>query len=377
MDPKARKPFSFFSTPEFEENQRKSFARHRATPGISLNVHLALKERELKVALNGKKIVYLDTNHWINLRHVILNTPHQKMAYRVTLDLLSRLHAEGRICCPIGFLLFIELLKQSDPLTRNATAALMDRFSNGLCFQFPLELSRTELRHFMLRRIPSLQLEAKPWVWTKVGFLGGELFPTIPVVDEPTNLLMQKAWADMMWDIRLEQMLEADFDSFKKQSDFWGKYAQASNADAVTYRSVPVSYVEALQREKALLVRSLIQNDLEEIAQEIIRSFPSFQDPRTLRPVTESDYSPMNFPSMQILAGTNAANMLSTMKFEANDMLDFRHTATAIPYCDAVFCDNPMATRLRNKPCEFGKVYGTTILGRVEEINDYLRSLAG
>jgi hypothetical protein len=67
--------------------------------------------------------------------------------------------------------------------------------------------------------------------------------------------------------------------------------------------------------------------------------------------------------------------MRTRMKFDANDMLDFRHAALAIPYCDAVCCDNPMAARLRSKPCEFGKVYGTQILGRPEEILCFLKTL--
>jgi hypothetical protein len=95
-----------------------------------------------------------------------------------------------------------------------------------------------------------------------------------------------------------------------------------------------------------------------------------------VRPEAETEYSPQNFPSFQIIAGITAADMLSTMKFDGHDIFDFYHAALAIPYCDALFCDNPMATRLRNKPCQFGKIYDTQILRRPEEIRDYLTVLA-
>jgi hypothetical protein len=36
-----------------------------------------------------------------------------------------------------------------------------------------------------------------------------------------------------------------------------------------------------------------------------------------------------------------------------------------------------MAARLRSKPCEFGKVYGTQILGRPDEILSFLKTLPG
>jgi hypothetical protein len=54
---------------------------------------------------------------------------------------------------------------------------------------------------------------------------------------------------------------------------------------------------------------------------------------------------------------------------------DFQHAALAVPYCDALFCDDPMAHVLRSKPLEFGKTYQTTMLSRPEEILQYLHGL--
>ena len=372
---KDQQPLAFLLSPKFQEILRKSFEKHRRSTEVSADTYFAQKILELKNELAGRKIIYLDTNHWINLRHVVLNNPLEKLGYREILKLLGDLHDQRRICCPISFLLFIELMKQNDPVTRVHTARMMDRFSDGICFQFPLEMARAELRHLLLEQIRSFPRELKAWVWTKTGFLGGELFPTLPSIPDVTNSLIQKAWTDFMWDMRLEQILEAKIGSLGAGTDFWEKYAAASNADAVFYRSSNLNYVEVLQREKALLVRKLIQDELPSIGQELWDAFPECRDPSKLCQPRESDYSPLNLPSLQILAGISASDMLGTMKFEANDMLDFRHAALAIPYCDAVCCDNPMATRLRNKPCEFGKVYGAQILGRVEEVLNYLKTL--
>lgn len=79
--------------------------------------------------------------------------------------------------------------------------------------------------------------------------------------------------------------------------------------------------------------------------------------------------------STQVLASVNAALITSTKKFSANDILDFQHAALAVPYCDALFCDGPMAHILRTKPLEFGKVYETIILSDPNEIKNYLQSL--
>lgn len=81
--------------------------------------------------------------------------------------------------------------------------------------------------------------------------------------------------------------------------------------------------------------------------------------------------------SVQVLAGANAACIVNKlMKFDANDLLDFRHAALAVPYCDVLCCDNPMAQMLRSKPLEFGKTYDTEILGNPDEILLYLNVLA-
>ena len=285
--------------------------------------------------------------------------------------MLCMLKEQQRICCPVSFLLFEELMKQSDPVTLLRTAQLMDYFSGGVCFQFPPEVARNEMRHFLMRNVARQSSESKPWIWTKAGFLAGDLFPTEPAL----NNRVQKAWTDLMWAIRLEHIIEM-LDGQWPPLDFWDKYADASNKDALFYRTSKLRYPKILEREKALLIRELFNEHLVAVGQEVWDEFPQCREPNIIQNLGKTDHSPFYFPSLQILAGINAADMLTKKVFKPNDMLDYRHAALAIPYCDVVCCDHPMATRLRNKPCEFGKVYGTKILGQPEEILDYLKRLA-
>lgn len=366
----------FLSTPLFQEILRESFEIHAATPDVSPEEYSSFKHRQLRDMLSGRKLLYLDTNHWINLRHVVLNSPLEKPGYREMLALLGALEEQQRICCPVSFLLFEELMKQSDPVTRLRTAQLMDRFSSGVCLQFPLEVARNELRHFLLRSVARQSCEPKAWVWTKAGFLAGDLFPTGPALPPTRNSRVQKAWTDLMWAIRFEHIIEM-VEGQWPPLDFWDKYAAASNKDALFYRTSKLSYPQILEREKDLLIRELLKEHLVAVGQEIEDGFPQFREPNTMQDLGQTDYSPFNFPSLQILAGINAFDMLNKKVFNPNDMLDYRHAALAIPYCDVVCSDHPMATRLRNKPCEFGKVYGTEILGQPGEILDYLKGLAG
>ncbi len=101
--------------------------------------------------------------------------------------------------------------------------------------------------------------------------------------------------------------------------------------------------------------------------------YPEYRDVSKLNPNQRA--SPWVLPSLQVLGGINAVLITGTKKFSANDMLDFQHAALAVPYCDALFCDGPMAHVLENKPLEFGKVYETKILSKPDGILDYLQNL--
>lgn len=367
-------PPPFLLTPAFQELSCRSFEIHAASPDVSPEAYLADKHLKHQMELANKTLIYLDTCHWINLRHIVTGYARAKAGYREILGLLGDLYNRGQVCCPISFLLFMELMKQTDPVTRLQTAKLMDRFSDGVCFRFPLEMARLELRHFLLKGLDPNVSTPTPWVLTKIGFLGGEKLPSHPALTDEDDRTMQKTWIDLMWAVGLEEKLDM-VGSLDHGMDYWAHYATASNTDAVFYRSSRLPYQKVLEREKALLIRRLLADELETVGQEVWNRYPECRDPSKRREPSPEDYSPWNFPSLQTLAGINAADMMTNKKFSANDMLDYRHAALAIPYCDAVFVDNPMAARLRNKPCEFGGVYGTEILGRPEAILEYLKQL--
>lgn len=365
---------NFMKTESSKEFSTAAFDFHASKPDVSSDTYFAIKHLALKEQLAERKLLYLDTNHWINLRHVVLNSPSEKPHYRGILNLLQDLRRDGRIYCPISFFLFMELMKQNDSKTRLTTANLMDALSGGICFQFPPEIARIELRQFFVASLQGQERRTRAWVWTKIGFLGGETLPELAAMPQKAMAVIQKGWIDLMWSFRLIDILET-VESLPAM-DFWERYAAAANDDAAAYRSMKISYDDVLQREKALLIRKLLNEELPSIGKELLEAFPECRDLSNLAPPADTDYSPWNLPSLQILAGISAADLVTTKKFNSHDILDFRHAALAIPYCDAIFCDGPMATRLRNKPCDFSNVYGTTILGKSEEIYEFLKTLA-
>jgi len=364
-----------FASPEHDKLLHESASYHRQHPEISPEIHLFQKHLGLAKAIEGRTLIYLDTCHWIHLRHVLLNSTQALPVYKKILHVIDQLARNKRVLFPVSFPLFIELLKQSDEKTRLATARLMNGLSGGVCFQFPLEIQRTELRQQSLRAIlrekaPDLISE----VWTKVGYIGGELLPYNESLPKEDMCFMQKLWIDSMWAISLEHFVEF-FDRSKMPAPFEEKLAAATNSDAEWYRANKLPFSEVLQREKAHQLRGLLK-EMEKIVQEVWDAYPNLRDVSKLPKPSADAATPWALPSIQVLGSINAALITGAKKFSANDMLDFQHAALAVPYCDALFCDGPMAHVLQNKPLEFGKIYETTILSKPDDILDYLQSLS-
>lgn len=362
----------FFATPEHDALLHGSAAYHRQHPDISPEAHLSQKHLGLAKAMEGRTLIYLDTCHWIHLRHVLLQSTKELLVYKKILDQIDSLARDKRLLCPISFPLFLELLKQSDQQTRLATARLMDCLSGGVCFQFPLEIQRLELRQQCLRglfgeKAPELMHE----VWTKVGNISGELLPFIESLRNEDTSYIQKLWIDSMWAVPLEDLV-AFVDCTKVPAPFEEKLAAATNADAEWYRTNRVSFSEALQREKAHQLRGLLK-ELDKIIHEAWDAYPDHRDVSKLPKPAADAATPWALPSIQVLASINAALITGTKKFCPNDMLDFQHAALAVPYCDALFCDGPMAHVLQSKPLEFGRTYETKIFSKPDDILNYLQ----
>lgn len=279
-----------FAMPNLEKVLKESSAYHRQHPEISPEVYLRQRHLGLLTALEERTLIYLDTCHWINLLHALLKNAKALTVYQDIFCLINNLAINKRVLCPVSYPLFLELMKQKDETTRLATARLMDCLSGGVCFQHPYLIQRLELRQIILRGIlrdkaPNLRDQ----VWTKVGFIAGEMLPFHKGFSEEDMRFLQKLSIDGMWAIPLDHFAEnvsAELSTIHQQ-----KLAAATNTDAEWYRTKKISFDEALEREKAFSLRSLWK-DFEEIAKEIFDEYPQYRDVSKLPQPSASDASP-------------------------------------------------------------------------------------
>jgi hypothetical protein len=224
--------------------------------------HLALQK-----ALQGRTLIYLDTNYWIEFRHVKLNSPLEKPGYGEILALLDSLIEKQRIVCPVSYPLFLELMKQSDESTRLVTARLMDYYSDGICILYPTELELLEFRRLVLRLLLGENApDLTEWIWTKCGYLFGTSFPANEKLSEIGLALRQKMSIDFLWTISLEHFAK---EHMSGRPEWPGEKLSATTIASIEqHRLARRSFEEVFNWEKECLLRRLLEHS-EQIKREV------------------------------------------------------------------------------------------------------------
>lgn len=356
---------------------QQSIERHRVAATATPERYLEQKREELARELEGKKLIYLDTKHWVNLCHVLVQSPVRAPVYDVILGLLEALRQNGRICCPVSAALFSELMKQNDPSTRQLTARLMDFLSGGVCLQNWLDLAKAEFGRHICRtlQIHTFGEDSFP-TWTKVGYWAGEHTFEFTGETEGDSAMLEKVYLDLRWEMTCEDY--QSMPDWTATPDAFGVAWVAEFEKSKAYQAqVKQSFPKLVRAKRGQLLAVLKDTLLPMLALcQSAPGTPSEHVAAVLDPIYEGR-DPQALPALEVVAGLDAALTLeTTRKVQANDMEDYHHAAQALPYCDALFCDKFMAQKLRSGQLDFANVYQTEIGSRPEEIVAYLKSFS-
>src|ERR1039457_6069036 len=192
--------------PDFRRRAQKLIEKHRSIQKTSTEEYLAKKRSELALELEGKKLIYLDTNHWVNLCHTIVQNHQYLPVYNEILRLLETQRQKGHIYCPVSFALFEELMKQNDITTRQATARIMDLLSGGVCLRNWVDIVKEEFARYICRvfHIDNMYQTALP-IWTKASYWAGEHTFEFPELTSEEKTLREKVYIDLRWGMTIEE----------------------------------------------------------------------------------------------------------------------------------------------------------------------------
>ncbi|MCX7230146.1 MAG: hypothetical protein NTW15_14320 [Burkholderiales bacterium] len=342
-------------------NIADTFAFHRATPDISVDEHVRRRVIELGKWVMARERVYLDKCFWIHLRAARTNSPSPQG----TTDLLAGLTAgvaAGRLICPVSDALFLELMKQTDPTTRKATAELIDELSLGVTLSPEPTRVATEVAHFFQAGAGRSMHPLEHLVWTKVPYILGIQHPAATAFPEDEQVVIQKAFFDHLWEVPLETMVGTIGSTWPFNSPY-ADLANRLNRDNAAHAQSMKSFAQVYRDEingVLELAAPIAADVLHDMAKKTLGPDiqPSADERETdikqclglLRAALRKPVGKRALRTLHISALLHAALRWNrAQKLDPNDLFDFHHAEAALSYCDVLFTDGPMRTLLMQR----------------------------
>jgi hypothetical protein len=370
---------------------KASFARHAATPEVSVHEYVDGLVAELGNSIAGRYKLYLDTRYWIHLRDAAMGRPTHP-CHREILNCIRYLVSTGAAICPVSDVAWMELFKQIDPQTRLATANLLDELSLGVAIKSEQERVIYEIKQFIIPQetiAPAQNLKDRMWV--KAGYVFGVAIPSVKEWSSEHNLLMQKTFVDLFWNITYREMIETS-GALPPMSDGMEQSAAKITESMRQYAHQIRSIQQAFAAESA----GALSVFKDAIGDMMIRHFHNTSGNRSPVPKEQIDEAAkktltvlvnafrrrpkimaQQIPTLYAYAMCHAAvRMDKSRKFNGHDLLDIHHASSGIPYHDAVFTENPLRVLVTAGNVALDKTFECTVLAKEGEVLDYLQKIS-
>ncbi|QDV53514.1 hypothetical protein [Gimesia fumaroli] len=346
---------------------------------------------DLGESLLNMRRIYLDTKYWLFVRDVYLNRSQNPLNLEIV-NQLRRLRKSGSTICPISFSIFSELMYQSDPVTRNATAEMIDEFSEGTTIRPLSEVFKAELMHLMTRcyNQDSELYEIGQLVWTKVVYVAGGMHLSLKNSPIPPKLALafQKSMFDFLWSIKLSEMIEIfPLSDGKEQKEniklseilTKGKFEHQASED--TFEKLFIDEVAGtLDHLSETIGDYTVEFARRNGAGERVSKEVSTEGGELLKNLIFQGFKEKKikneFPTIEISCSLHAAVRLDAKrKFKKGDVVDFHHATLALPYFDIFLTEASLQHLLQTKEIDAEKKYGCKVLSSEQEVLDHLRGL--
>ena len=368
-------------------NVNASIRWHRAQPHVTLDEHVRRKCVELGESLERRHAIYLDTRYWIHLRDTQLGR-RTTSEYR---DLLAELRSAvnaGRVFCPLSAATFIELLKQSDPVCRHATATLVDALSLGVSLCDEETRVATELAHLFQKHGHAGDLHPLAHlVWVRLPYVLGVQHRMPEHLDAEEQGALAKAFFDHLWSRGMTDIvhvigpgpLPEDFERIAVRLNH-GNVAHARDL-----RSFKVTYLNEVKGALDLLADTgadILEWMFERATgQGTDLTADSRRDAKQhafalMAAIAERGKAAEAFPTLHAHAMCHAAVRWNKGQLlDGNTLLDFHHAVAAVVYCDAFFTDGPLRVILTQNHVALDREFGCAVISDVSEAVEHLRLL--
>lgn len=329
---------------------------------------------ELSELIKGKTIIYLDTNHWINLRDQNRESEPNK---RILLDIIIELSDSGKCIFPISEITFWEFLKQSDLETLKETSVLVDRISKGISMINSDERRILEFTHFYYKNTGQDTFELNELIWTKLSFILGYE----PIAKLKTEELQKSFFDfvsnatlfDIITNIYKDGVIEKSFyykDDIKTLNQDKQKYANENNSFKQMFLSELGGYLDYYQE----IFSDVIYNDFLKISKREFSQIERDSVPKDKKFKNLIYYGfklnklKTELPVFRVVPELFASARWNKNRIfrDGNDTLDFLHASFALPYCDYFFTEGDLKSMIEQTKQD--KLYGCRVENKQKSI---------
>ncbi len=367
-----------------------TFDKHRSEPNRSLSDYARSVKLRLGHKLQDIVKIYLDTNFWINLREVSLGR-NDKEGYVKLFDLLKNGVQKRKLICPISDEIFAEILLQTNHDNLKASAKLIDELSNGVSVISSREREQYEILDFIYRTtdIAKELHDQAVLVWSKVSFIYGLTHPHLKQMSPEEELVIQKYFFDQMWSITFSEMVDVighenilswprHRDISKKLTD--GKFEHMK--DNQSFKELHLQEIAGvLDIYKPLFTEAMLYIFESKYNEKPKREEVEYSDcgqklANLVYHAFKKNKLSTHFPSLMIETGLHAmVRYDKERKFKKNDMPDFRHAKSALPYFDVFLTEKSLRHLIRSGKLKFDKEYSCKVFSEPAESIKYIEKI--
>lgn len=349
--------------------------------------HSRDRQIQLSRKIASRRKIYLDLRFWIILRDAALGIREDDKS-QLLLRLLRHGVKAGALLCPISAAIFFELMKQPFvPERRIATASLADELSMGVSLMRQDRIQATEIASFMIAASGSEGLhDMQELVWTKAAYVLGDVYPVPKGVPAETVIEMQIMFFDLLWTMRLSDMVEQIGDH-PGGPDPWHEVTAETNAKCRQFAHEITSYKAAYDIELRGIAEELGSIAADILAQraaiEVGREPTAEERSRLDNVGRNAIYYGMRRPefrrvmrSVHVGAAIHASMRWDKdRRFKPNDWYDFQHAYGAVGYCDVFLTERSLHHLLSRPQVDLKGISDCVIVSNIDEANAVIQSL--
>lgn len=360
----------------------ESIERHKAEGHISIDRHVKRRAISLARYLEPRISIYLDTRFWVLLCNAALGRNRDSEAVEL-LRLLRMSVAGGKIFCPASESVFLELLKQSDPKTRTATAELVDELSLGATLIHHQSRFATEVAHFFHSLEGATDLHPlRHLVWSRLSYVLGVRHPSETAFDAETELAVQKAFFDHMWEVPLAAMVGMINEVPDREGLTLSDIATTLNKGSQLHAHSIVSFENARSEELRGVVDLCADMAIEVLSDmsekkgqgPVPRGTSEWKQYRSMcanvlfHALRSNVKAQRQLRSLYIEACLHAAfRWDKKRRFKGNDLYDFNHASAALGYCHAFFTERSLHALVSSNKLALDQAFDCKVISSVSD----------